>query len=269
MLYLAQLLPIVVYFYILEVTDMYLDFTGTGGGFSTKLGNTGAYFKTFDRLVLIDCTEQTRVFLQNHSEVMEGVKFIDIILTHCHADHANFGNMLLWGPLVTGNPVRVIFPNKEKITWYITEFLQQPSSMTSKDPEKRTDYWIVSAPYEVFGYDLTEYLAQHGLHGLDGELIPMEAYGYLIMWNDKRIYYSGDTEELPDEIVEEVKLGEIDALYVDCAINSPFRGHMSLSQIEELFPERSTRWYVIPMHLPDSADLQDLAKRGFHAARAR
>ena len=244
-----------------------LKFLGTGSGFSTQFGSNSAYTILGNRLILFDCTEDTRVRLQN-SGALNGIEHIDCIITHLHADHFNIGNLALFTPLpfATGNPINIIFPNKEKIRYYMEEILQQPSFITGVDGSRR-DYWNILSPENVADYSLIAHEAVHGIGDLDNKLIPMEAYGYLLTTNDGCIYYSGDTEKIPSNILSRFNAGQIDEIYCDCdAVNTPFPGHLKLHQIEEIFPQY-VRNRVTLMHLGDNVNIKALQQLGFKTAR--
>lgn len=63
-----------------------LKFIGIGSAFNTDLGNTSAYIKKEDRMLLIDCGGTVFHELQKQ-KLLEGVNQIYMIITHTHPDH--------------------------------------------------------------------------------------------------------------------------------------------------------------------------------------
>jgi len=65
---------------------MKLKFIGIGSAFNTKLGNTSAYIKENNTLLLLDCGELTfdRILSLN---LLSDVNEVHIAVTHTHPDH--------------------------------------------------------------------------------------------------------------------------------------------------------------------------------------
>ena len=63
-----------------------LKFIGTGSAFNQDLGNTSAYIKDGETLLLIDCGET--VFQRiKEIKLLDDVKKVYIAITHNHSDH--------------------------------------------------------------------------------------------------------------------------------------------------------------------------------------
>ena len=63
-----------------------LKFIGTGSAFNQDLGNTSAYIKDGETLLLIDCGET--VFQRiKEIKLLDDVKKVYIVITHNHSDH--------------------------------------------------------------------------------------------------------------------------------------------------------------------------------------
>ena len=75
---------------------MKLKFIGTGSAFNTKLGNTSAYIKENNTLLLLDCGELTfdRILSLN---LLSDVNEVHIAVTHTHPDHiGSLGSLIFY-----------------------------------------------------------------------------------------------------------------------------------------------------------------------------
>ncbi|MBP5180458.1 MAG: MBL fold metallo-hydrolase [Clostridiales bacterium] len=87
-----------------------LSFFGRGSAFSDK--NNCAFFRSGDKLVLIDCS--VTAFNKVKSMPLDGITGIEILVTHTHSDHVNGVAMLIdymW--FVKKIPVTVIAPSED------------------------------------------------------------------------------------------------------------------------------------------------------------
>ena len=71
-----------------------LKFLGRGSAFNIKDGNTAAYIKDNNTLLLIDCGETVFKEIQRRN-LLEGVSDINILITHLHSDHVGSLSSLL------------------------------------------------------------------------------------------------------------------------------------------------------------------------------
>lgn len=63
-----------------------LKFLGRGSGYNTKEGNTAAYLKKEETLLLIDCGESVfKTIVDNN--LIEGIEHIHVLITHMHSEH--------------------------------------------------------------------------------------------------------------------------------------------------------------------------------------
>ena len=63
-----------------------LEFLGRGSGYNVTEGNTCAFIKKDDTLLLIDCGESIfkEIIKKN---LIDGIKNIHVLITHMHSDH--------------------------------------------------------------------------------------------------------------------------------------------------------------------------------------
>ena len=87
-----------------------LCFLGRGAGFYTREGNTSAFFKSGEEMLLIDCGET--VFGQLTEEhLLDGVRKLRIIITHLHSDHCgSLGTLGLYWYFSVGHTMELVVP---------------------------------------------------------------------------------------------------------------------------------------------------------------
>lgn len=222
-----------------------LNFIGIGGAFTKKLGNCSAYYKlTNNSLVLFDCGETvfTEILKNN---LLSGIDNLYIIITHTHSDHiGSLGSLLFYSDALNIKSVNVIYPDYLKMELVINLFGVHKTNTNILLPEDITNF--ILKPYKL----------EHSY---------MEAYGYLFSHNNKTLYYSGDTKNLPDDIRKKIINNEIDYVYHDVR-DKANSYHISLEELASVIPEEY-RYKVWCMHMPDDMDKQLVKKYGFNIAK--
>ena len=219
-----------------------LNFLGTGGAFNVSQKNNCAFHKEEDRLLLIDCGESIFEEIVKNN-ILEGIKDLDILVTHFHSDHVGSIGSLLFYTDMLGINTNVIFPNKDKMNTLLELF-----GVTN------CNYNLIT-PIEVDKYKIKEYKAKHN---------NMEAYSYLINIDDKLIYFSGDTKSVPEEVVSLLKENKIDEFYQDIRVDSnPF--HMTVEELNRIIKEEY-RSKVNCMHY-DESKKEIIEKSGYRLVK--
>lgn len=93
----------------------------------------------------------------------------------------------------------------------------------------------------------------------------MNCYGYMIEDGGRRIYYSGDSYEIPEHVINGFLERRIEKIYQDTTNKvSSHRSHFPLSELKEVIPEE-LRAQVFCMHFSCdfSAEIEQL---GFNNA---
>lgn len=208
---------------------MKLNFLGCGSAFNPLDGNTSAYFTIGRKLYIVDVGES--VFLKLYEkDLLRQYDEILILITHLHADHVgSLPSLISYVYYVLGKTVMVMHP----------------------DP----GLWQL---LDLMGIDRTAYhrLECHALE--DGKLninaVPvrhaddMRCYGYVIECDGESIYYSGDSYEIPESILQKFRNREINRIYQDTAeFSSGHRSHCPLEELERDIPE-DLKKYVYCMH---------------------
>ncbi|MGP7817673.1 MBL fold metallo-hydrolase [Niallia sp. 01092] len=236
-----------------------LHFIGCGSAFNTQLGNNAAFIKKGNSLFLIDCGSSTFERFQR-SGLLKGVEQVYILLTHTHPDHVgSLGDLIFFGYYVMGNlaepSVTVLAPNKLKIQHLLKGMGVEENIYTFIPFEKNgrircNDFHL---QYEAVSVTHVKELS---------------CFGYIIHFENKTIYYSGDANSIPPEILDRLHDGEFDFFYQDtCKADYKGNVHLSLRKLNELVTQEF-RDKVYCMHLDEGFKKAEANKLGFHVVKS-
>lgn len=231
-----------------------LNFIGTGSAFNTKLGNNSAFIKKDKTLFLIDCGSTTFSRMQE-AKLLDDVEKITVLLTHTHPDHVgSLGDLILYGYYSMG---KLGEPN---VTVYTPNLLRIENLLWSQGISTKT-YNLV----QFFDKRFIKFGAQEiGLIALEAEhVLELNCFSYIINYDDKTIYYSGDSNEIPNQIIKMLENGKIDIFYQDtCKVDYSGNVHLSLKKLESLIkPEYRDKVYC--MHLDNDFIEEEAWDLGF------
>jgi ribonuclease BN (tRNA processing enzyme) len=225
---------------------MELKFTGVGSAFNPKLKNTSAYFTMEDNFFLVDCGESVFASVWDMPELRNS-KDIYVIITHLHADHVgSLASLISYTYYILEKKIHVIHPIETIV-----------DLLTLSGIDKNNYFYYNSLPKAVSGVKVEAVPVEH--------VRDMKSFGYVVRAKDKKIFYSGDSKKIPDEILKRFLEGDIDRLYQDTAISySENPSHMFIGDLMELIPsEKRDRVYC--MHL--EGDNEELIRsKGFNVA---
>lgn len=237
-----------------------LNFIGTGSAFNTRLGNNSAYRKMEDHLFLIDCGGSVFGRLVDHG-VLSGVNHITVLITHLHPDHVGSLGDLIFYSLFKIPPLYQL-----KTTVLIPTPLE-------KDLEMILDLMGVTKDL----YTLTEMTGSYetnvcGIASISphpvGHIDRLSAYGYILQIGKKKLYYSGDSNEIPDIILEKLLSGDLNYLYQDtCMADYEGNPHLPLRKLGQIIPPND-RNKVYCMHLDEEFAIEEAKSLGFHCVFA-
>lgn len=198
---------------------MKLRFAGTGSAFNTAMGNTSAFFTRGDDLFLIDCGEVVFARLMKAGIFEKHPGSITVILTHMHADHCgSLSSLCLYAAEALKRPITLVHPN-EDVQTLLALMGAQKSQYTLQRDYMRDDLTITPMP------------ARH---------VPaIPAFSYLLTDEEGTVYYSGDTGDLPPDILDGLHSGQIIHAYQDTNIfdKTPDRPiHLPLATLTGLVP---------------------------------
>ncbi len=220
-----------------------LTFFGDGGAFAFDRGNTNAFFKNGDELLLFDCGSKI-LFDIISQNLLDGVKKIQIFITHLHPDHAGglaaLCDYLFYDNIVNNKNVEynIYYPNSQNIETILKLMLVEIKHTQLKNPES------------------SEYVK-----GVFNQKHFENAYGYLFEINGKKIYYSGDTSEINKDSIKLLINNQIDYYYHEASLTkNPW--HTYLYEIADAVPE-NLRHKVYIMHINSQME-NEVKKLGFN-----
>lgn len=223
---------------------MKLQFTGIGAAYYPVLGSNCAFFEHEDHLFLIDSGESTFKTMFARDEIFR-YENITVLLTHLHADHiGSLGSFLSFCKNVLHKKARLAA---------LEDTVVNILALSGVKPDL---------------YDFTTDVAQCNMNGLT--IIPqiqshandMICCGFVFETEHEKIYYSGDTCIIPENILEEFLAGTIQTMYQECTfIDTESTSHCSLKKLKEWIPE-SERGRVFCMHLGDDIS-KEILEAGF------
>ncbi len=229
-----------------------LNFIGRGSAFNTKLGNTSAFIKLNSSLILIDCGGTVFSRLQK-LKILDGLKNIYIIITHTHPDHVgSLGDMVFYCYHILKHNATIIFPQKEHIEKFLASV-----GVSSKVYKLNSSNTVEIRDEEIGEFRIEFLTVTHT------NTIP--SYGFIMKIKESALYYSGDSNNISNEVINKLKGGEIQRIYQDtCGLDYNGNGHLSLKKLSELIPQE-LRNKVYCMHLDDYITEEEIRNSGFNA----
>ncbi|WP_163195787.1 MBL fold metallo-hydrolase [Clostridium thermarum] len=228
-----------------------LNFIGTGSAFNHKLGNNSAYIKREDAMLLIDCGGT--VFHRIRTlDLLKDVKKLYVLITHMHPDHVgSLGDLIFYTYYMLQMKTTIIYPDLGTLAQLLNLL-----GVTAEfyDTQAIKDGVGVVNPF----LDLKlEYVVQQHTSNLN-------CYGYLITSDKYKLFYSGDSRNIPDRVLQSLSDHEIDFLYQDtCSYDGPDIPHLSLNMLAQII-DPALRNKVYCMHLDPSFDTNKAKSLGFN-----
>lgn len=230
-----------------------IKFIGTGSAFNTKLGDNSAFIKSENSLILIDCggTVFSKLMELN---LLDGVENLYIVITHTHPDHVgSLGDLIFYSYYILKHKAKVFFPQKAVMESFLTNV-----GVSIKQYEFKS---LASAEINDSN------LGKVGIRFLPvkhTDTIP--TYGFIMNLNGSAFYYSGDSNNLSNEIINKLKSGEIKRIYHDtCGLDYAGNPHLSIKKLCEIVPEE-LRNKVYCMHLDENITEKQIMDSGFNVA---
>lgn len=221
-----------------------LKFLGRGSAYNTDEGNTSAYYIEDNTLWLFDCGFNIFERIKN-SNVLKGITKAHVLITHLHSDHVGSLAVFIHYCNEHNITVSVCFPNET-----VEEFLRLQGVINLVHY-----YHFGSSPY-MSKTNYKRLIAHHD------DII--DCFSYLFNVGDKTIFYSGDSNCIPDKVLCALESDELDELYLDTRYihikNGP---HLSLATLTSLIEEKY-RSKIYCMHIDDNRLIEEAKSLGFN-----
>lgn len=227
-----------------------LNFIGTGSAFNTRLGNNGAYIKKNNVLFMIDCGSSTfqRVL---ECGLLDDIEKVAVLITHTHPDHIGSLGDLAFYTYYTKKIKLVIYANCDHSigntlqNMGINDDLYELIEFNEGTIFKYGKFSILFAPVKVVHVE------------------ELSCFGYLLIHDSESCYYSGDSNMIPEDVIEAQHRGEFDYFYQDtCKADYEGNVHLSLRKLTQLI-EPMHRDNVYCMHLDSGFDKDEAYELGF------
>jgi ribonuclease BN (tRNA processing enzyme) len=227
-----------------------LNFLGRGSGYNVNEGNTCAYIKNDDTLLLIDCGESVFEKIIK-KDLINGIKNVYILITHMHSDHVgslgSFVGYCYWKSNITSN---VYFHEKQKIGEFLkfTGAVEGQSFLMHGTENQRID---------SLGITFNSRLTKHSK--------TINTYSYLLNFDyGNDIFYSGDTYETNIDIIPFLETGNL--IYHDTCLNdNKDNVHTSLRVLCDKIPYKY-RKQVYCIHIDGENFIEKAKDEGFNVA---
>lgn len=231
-----------------------LNFLGIGSAFNTALGNTSAYIKRNSSILLIDCgsTVFSRVL---KLDLLKDVTTSYIVITHTHPDHAgSLGELIFYCHYILNHKPKIFFPDASLLSSILNnmgvnaEFYELISATSTKIHDEF-----------ISDVDLTFVPSSH--------VSNIPSYSILLKYDKQAIFYSGDSKEISQSILESLEKGYIDILYQDtCGIDYEGNPHLYIGKLKD-YIKPHLRSKVYCMHIDGSFEKKKAMDLGFNIAK--
>lgn len=231
-----------------------LKFIGSGSAFNTALGNNSAYYKKASSLLLLDCGSS--VFSRiRRLDLLDNINKLYILITHLHPDHvASLGDLIFYVFYAMKMKAAVYTPDTENLS-------QLLKYMGVKD--EVYDLIKLEGEHEIIDENLQ--ITVQACKTIHTE--SLNSYGYLMNMEGSKLFYSGDSREIPSDIIKLLGQGHLDRLYQDtCGYDFEGNPHMSFDSLcAAIGMELRSKVYC--MHLDEDFDRTKALEKGFNVVR--
>ncbi|MDF2840735.1 MAG: hypothetical protein K0Q99_1507 [Clostridia bacterium] len=229
---------------------MFLNFIGSGSALNTALGNNSAFIKEGSSILFIDCGSTTFSRIQSLN-ILDSIKEIYVLITHRHPDHiSSLGDLIFYAHYIQKADINVLTPDEENVS-KLLEYMGVQRELYHLTKLTK-EYKLKNSDFEM---NITALSVQH--------IAEMDCYGYTIRYKDIELFYSGDSKNIPDHVLERFEKQEINYIYQDvCSYDYPENPHMHFEKLCEVIQEKD-RSRLFCMHYDEGFDKLKVSEMGF------
>jgi len=243
-----------------EKTQM-LKFLGRGGAFNVKEGNTAAYLKKGDTLLLIDCGETTFGDMMRIN-LLHDVLDAHVLITHVHGDHIGSLSTFIYYCFYVRGFKPVVYYNDEDHRKDISMLLKlmgcDESFYKLQTMDDQGECASKVSLRKIFPYHHIESIKVSHYPNMNSY-----AFRFCCMEGYQDVFYSGDINDI--KIIEKYVLEfRCHQAYIDTTLLD-YEGnvHLSLRELDELFPQER-RKSVWCMHVNLDECIEQARALGFN-----
>ncbi|VBB07281.1 metallo-beta-lactamase [Lucifera butyrica] len=227
-----------------------IQFIGCGSAFNTRIGNTSAFLKKGDSLLLIDCGGTVFHRLQA-MQLLDGLKRLHIVITHTHPDHVgSLGDIIFYAYYVLKITPKLYFPENRLLKTFL-----QCIGVEKQMVEIISNLTVDAADQELGAFNLSFIPVTH--------VTTIPAFGFLLEYEGARIFYSGDSNSIRESVLRMLEKGELERMYQDtCGLDYDQNPHLSLRKLCEIIPV-DLRSKVCCIHHDAYLDREQVKTLGF------
>ncbi|MGL4739959.1 MAG: MBL fold metallo-hydrolase [Sarcina sp.] len=231
-----------------------LKFLGIGSAFNTKLGNNSSFVLKGKTLILIDCGGTIFHKLREFN-LLDKADNIYVLLSHTHPDHfGSLGEIIFYSYYILKKKINLIYRNKNHITTLLSLVGVKETMYTLLDDTKLS---FSTNDFKNIEIEIIE--AKHSSS--------VDAYSFILNIDRERIYYSGDSCEIPKNILDKFHSNEINTIYQDtCGRDYEGNGHLYIGKLCD-YIKKDFRKNVYCMHLDESITPQIIETYGFNSVQ--
>lgn len=248
-----------------------LKFLGRGSCFNVKEGNNCAYIKENGTLLLIDCGENIFDRILKF-DILKEVKNVYVLITHFHSDHVgSLPSFIYYCHYALDIMPKIYFPDKN----YLIEYLRRVGVIENENYKILNTTFMGEIPELELDFSCCEtthysyYESQQYMHKLSFDESKFNNYfrcfSYYLYKNEDTIFYSGDSNNIPDLALSALLNDENVKIYQDTSYKEDqYKAHLSFNKLKELIP-KECRNRVYCMHITDSNEfIKEAVEEGFN-----
>lgn len=244
-----------------------LKFLGRGSAFNVSEGNTSAYIKDGDCILLIDCGSNIfeRILKK---DLLNGCKNIYVAITHLHPDHVgSLGDLIFYCYYKLGIKVKLLYTANElseylllcgitndKYEWFYGE-------VDAIGIKIKSEYACHCGIYkDAYGDISNEY------HEYDNPKYLFHCHSFIVTYCDKQLFYSGDCYFVD---WNDSKISSCNEFYIDCSM-ADYHGnvHYNINKLyDDLYGEYGNGDIptnrIFCMHFDCNDAIKEASKLGF------